>query len=68
MLAVHYAPGAGEAMTASLAEALDKTPMRRGRGSPIRRGGRPWSARYGEIEPAWACAGRLRANGISPSC
>jgi hypothetical protein len=23
-------------------------------------------ARYGEIEPAWACAGRLRANGISP--
>ena len=23
-------------------------------------------ARYGEIEPAWACTGRLRANGISP--
>src|SRR5262249_18494155 len=29
-------------------------------------GGPAVVATYGEIEPAWACAGRLRANGFAP--
>ena len=66
MLAVHYAPGAGEAMAASLAEALDKTPYETRARLSDPEGGPAVVARYGEIEPAWACAGRLRANGISP--
>ncbi|HTG33581.1 MAG TPA: hypothetical protein VLB76_11700 [Thermoanaerobaculia bacterium] len=66
VLAVHYAPGAGEAMAASLAEALDKTPYETRARLSDPEGGPAVVARYGEIEPAWACAGRLRANGISP--
>lgn len=66
VVAIHYAPGAGEALAAPLAEALDKTiyEARARLSSP--EGGPAVVARYAEIEPAWACAGRLRANGISP--
>ena len=66
MLAVHYAPGAGDAMAASLAEALDKTPYETRARVSDPEGGPAVVARYGEIEQAWACTGRLRANGISP--
>ena len=66
MLAVHYAPGGGEALTAPLAEALDLTPYEARARLSDPEGGPAVVARYGEIEPAWACAGRLRANGISP--
>ena len=66
VIAIHYAPGGGEALAAPLAEALDKTgyEVRARLSDP--EGGPAVVARYGEIEPAWACAGRLRANGISP--
>ncbi len=66
MIAVHYAPGGGEALTAPLAEALDLTPYEARARLSDPEGGPAVVARYGEIEPAWACAGRLRANGISP--
>jgi hypothetical protein len=66
VIAVHYAPGTGEAMVRPLAEALDKSlyETRARLSSP--EGGPAVVANYGEIEPAWACAGRLRANGIAP--
>jgi hypothetical protein len=66
VLAVHYAPGGGAALTAPLAEALDLTPREAAARLSDPQGGPAVVARYGEIEPAWACAGRLRANGISP--
>ncbi len=66
MLAVHYAPGAGAALRAPLAEALDLTAYEAAARLSDPEGGPAVVARYGEIEPAWACAGRLRANGISP--
>jgi hypothetical protein len=66
VLAVHYAPGGGAALTAPLAEALDLTPREAAARLSDPEGGPAVVARYGEIEPAWACAGRLRANGISP--
>jgi hypothetical protein len=66
VLAVHYAPGAGEALAAPLAEALDKSAYEVRARLSDPEGGPAVVARYGEIEPAWACAGRLRANGISP--
>jgi hypothetical protein len=66
VVAIHYAPGAGEAMAGALAEALDKTPYEARARLSDPEGGPAVVARYGEIEAAWACAGRLRANGISP--
>jgi hypothetical protein len=66
VIAIHYAPGAGELMAGGLAEALDKTAYEVRARLSDPEGGPAVVARYGEIEPAWACAGRLRANGISP--
>jgi hypothetical protein len=66
VVALHYAPGAGGAMEAPLAEALDKTAYEARARLSDPEGGPAVVARYGEIEPAWACAGRLRANGLTP--
>ena len=69
VVAIHYAPGRGEALVPVLAEATDKTlyEARARLSSP--EGGPAVVANFGEIEPAWAFAGRLRANGDpSPSC
>src|SRR4051812_12728798 len=66
VIAIHYAPGAGEALAAPLAEALDKTIYETRARLSDPEGGPAVVARYAEIEPAWACTGRLRANGISP--
>ncbi|HEY3572140.1 MAG TPA: hypothetical protein VGP73_29710 [Thermoanaerobaculia bacterium] len=66
VIAIHYAPGGGEALAGALAEALDKTAYEVRARLSDPEGGPAVVARYGEIEPAWACAGRLRANGISP--
>jgi hypothetical protein len=66
VIAIHYAPGAGEAMIGPLAEALGKTPFEVRARTSDPEGGPAIVARYGEIEQAWACLGRLRANGISP--
>lgn len=66
VVAIHYAPGQGEALVPALAEATDKTlyEVRARLSSP--EGGPAVVANFGEIEPAWAFAGRLRANGVSP--
>ncbi len=66
VIAIHYRPGTGEALAAPLAEALGGTlyEARARLGDP--EGGPAVVATYGEIEPAWACAGRLRANGFAP--
>lgn len=53
-------------MAPALAEALDKTLYETRARLSDPEGGPAVVANYGEIEPAWACAGRLRANGISP--
>ena len=66
MIAVHYPPGKGEALVRPLAEALDKTPYEARARLTDPEGGPAVVARYAEIEQAWACTGRLRANGISP--
>jgi hypothetical protein len=66
VIAVHYPPGKGEALVSPLAEALDKTPYEARARLSDPEGGPAVVARYGEIEQAWACTGRLRANGISP--
>jgi hypothetical protein len=66
VVAIHYAPGAGEALAAPLGEALDKTPYEIKARLSDPEGGPAVVARYGEIEPAWACAGRLRANNLLP--
>lgn len=66
VVAIHYAPGAGEAMAPALADALDKTlyEARARLSSP--EGGPAVVASFGEIERAWAFTGRLRASGIYP--
>ena len=66
VIAIHYQPGTGEPLVELLARALDKTlyETRARLSSP--EGGPAVVASYGEIEPAWACAGRLRAEGIAP--
>jgi hypothetical protein len=66
VIAIHYAPGQGEALVPALAEATDKTlyEVRARLSSP--EGGPAVVANFGEIEHAWAFAGRLRANGVSP--
>jgi len=64
VVAIHYAPGAGEALAPALAEALDKSlyEARARLSSP--EGGPAVVANFAEIERAWAFTGRLRANGI----
>lgn len=66
VIAIHYAPGKGEALVPALAEATDKSlyEVRARLSSP--EGGPAVVANFGEIEPAWAFAGRLRANGVAP--
>jgi hypothetical protein len=66
VVAIHYAPGAGDALAAPLGEALDKTAYEIKARLSDPEGGPAVVARYGEIEPAWACTGRLRANDIAP--
>jgi hypothetical protein len=66
VVAIHYAPGAGDALAAPLGEALDKTAYEIKARLSDPEGGPAVIARYGEVEPAWACTGRLRANGIAP--
>lgn len=66
VIAIHYSPGAGEVLARPLAEAMDCTlyEARARLGAP--EGGPVVVAKYAEIEPAWACAGRLRANNLVP--
>ena len=66
VVAIHYAPGQGEALVPALAEATDKSlyEVRARLSSP--EGGPAVVANFGEIQPAWAFAGRLRVNGIVP--
>jgi hypothetical protein len=66
VIAIHYTPGKGEALVPALAEATDKTlyEVRARLSSP--EGGPAVVANFGEIERAWAFAGRLRANGVVP--
>jgi hypothetical protein len=66
IVAIHYVPGAGDALVRRLAEALDRTlyEARARLSSP--EGGPTVVGNFAEIEPAWALAGRLRANEIPP--
>lgn len=66
VVAIHYAPGAGEAMVGGLAEALDSTLYEARARLSDPEGGPAVVGSFAEIEPAWAFAGRLRANGIHP--
>lgn len=66
VIAIHFAPGSGEALTAPLAEALGNTLYEARARLSDPDGGPAVVATYGEIQPAWACAGRLRANGFAP--
>jgi hypothetical protein len=66
VLAIHFAPGAGEALAAPLAEALGSTLYEARARLSDPAGGPAVVATYGEIQAAWACAGRLRANAFSP--
>ncbi|HEX6904771.1 MAG TPA: hypothetical protein VF789_34005 [Thermoanaerobaculia bacterium] len=66
IVAVHYAPGQGEAMVETLAGALDKTLYEARARLRSPEGGPVVVASFAEIEPAWAFAGRLRVNGIRP--
>ena len=66
IIAIDYGPGAGDALVDRLAEALDRTlyETRARLNSP--EGGPAVVGNFAEIEPAWALAGRLRANEIPP--
>ncbi|HEV2845993.1 MAG TPA: hypothetical protein VG477_14160 [Thermoanaerobaculia bacterium] len=66
IVAVHYAPGQGEAMVETLAGALDKTPYEARARLSAPEGGPVVVASFAEIEPAWILAGRLRVNGVRP--
>lgn len=66
VIAIHFAPGSAEALAAPLAEALGCTLYEARARLSDPAGGPAVLATYGEIQPAWACAGRLRANGFSP--
>lgn len=66
MVAIHYAPGGGERLVQPLAEALDKTVYETRARLSDPEGGPAVVASYAQIEAAWACAGRLRVNGIPP--
>lgn len=66
IVAIDYTAGAGETMVRGLADALGKTlyEARLRLGAP--EGGPAVVGNFAEVEPAWAFAGRLRANGIDP--
>lgn len=66
VIAIHFASGAGEALAAPLAEALGSTLYEARARLSDPEGGPAVVATYGEIQPAWACAGRLRANAFAP--
>lgn len=66
IVAIHYAPGAGEALAGPLAEAQGKTLYEARARLSDPEGGPAVAGTFGEIEAAWAFAGRLRANGIDP--
>ncbi len=66
VLAIHFAPGAAQTLTAPLAEALGSTVYEARARLSDPEGGPAVVANYGEIQAAWACAGRLRADGFSP--
>lgn len=66
VVAIHYAPGAGESLARPLAEALDKTLYEARARLSDPQGGPAVVGNFAELEPAWAFAGRLRANGIDP--
>jgi hypothetical protein len=66
VIAIHYSPGAGEVLARPLAEALDLTLYEARARLVAPEGGPVVVASYSEIEPAWACAGRLRANNLVP--
>jgi hypothetical protein len=66
VIAIHFAPEAGEALAPPLAEALGSTLYEARARLSDPAGGPAVVATYGEIQPSWACAGRLRANAFSP--
>ena len=66
VVAIHYAPGAGEEMAGGLAEALGTTLYEARARLSAPEGGPAVVGTFAEIEPAWAFTGRLRANGIAP--
>jgi hypothetical protein len=66
VVAIHYAPGGGEALASGLAEALGKTIYEARARLSDPEGGPAVVGNFAEIQPAWAFAGRLRANGITP--
>lgn len=66
VIAIHYEPGTGEPLVQPLARALDRSLYETRARLSNPDGGPVVVASYGEVEPAWACAGRLRAEGIAP--
>ncbi len=66
IVAIHYAPGAGESLAGALAEAQGKTLYEARTRLSDPHGGPAVVGNFAEIEPAWAFAGRLRADGIDP--
>jgi hypothetical protein len=66
VVAIHYAPGGGEAMAGGLAEALGGTLYEARARLSDSAGGPAVVGNFAEAEPAWAFAGRLRNNGIPP--
>src|SRR5918999_562824 len=66
VVAIHYAPGAGTALEKVLAEALGKTLYEARARLSNPEGGPVVVGNFATIEPAYAFAGRLRANAIIP--
>ncbi|HEY7214600.1 MAG TPA: hypothetical protein VIC28_08215 [Thermoanaerobaculia bacterium] len=66
IVALHYAPGTGEVMAGPLADASGKTLYEARARLSDPQGGPAVIGNFAEIEPAYAFAGRLRANGIIP--
>ena len=66
IVALHYAPGKGDVMAGPLADASDKTLYEARARLSDPEGGPAVVGNFAEIEPAYAFAGRLRANGLIP--
>jgi hypothetical protein len=66
VVAIQYAPGTGAVMAPALADAMGKTPYEARARLSNPDGGPVVVGNFAEIEPAYAFAGRLRANGIIP--
>jgi hypothetical protein len=66
IVAIQYAPGKGDVMAPALADAMGKTPYEARARLSNPDGGPVVVGNFAEIEPAYAFAGRLRANGIIP--